>query len=130
MKPSVTLTIMRGPLKGRRLIFDEPHVLRVGRAADCDLTVPSHDDYMNVSRHHGWFDIEPPWVRVFDSESRNGTYVNGVNTTDTPEPLPMSDLSDGDEVRMGNLVFQVGISVPDFPTDDVAHAESKLAACT
>jgi pSer/pThr/pTyr-binding forkhead associated (FHA) protein len=129
MRPAVTLTISRGPLKGKRLVFEEPAVVTVGRAFDCNLHVPSHDDYMDVSRHHAWFDINPPGIRVFDSGSRNGTYVNGVNTSDISDRLPISDLQDGDEVRIGSLVLQVGVRVHDSPADEARHAESNLALC-
>jgi pSer/pThr/pTyr-binding forkhead associated (FHA) protein len=124
MRPTITLTISRGPLKGKRLVFEEPAVVTVGRASDCDLPVPSHDDYMDVSRHHGWFDIDPPSIRVFDAASRNGTYVNGVRTSGTSDHVPNSDLQDGDEVRMGSLVLHVGICVHGFPADEAGHAES------
>jgi pSer/pThr/pTyr-binding forkhead associated (FHA) protein len=120
MEAAVKLTITRGPLKGRHLVFDKPSAISVGRAGDCDMFIPSHDDYMDVSRHHGWFQIDPPCARVFDSGSLNGTYVNGVNISKVSEPswtgdlsVDMGDLHDGDEVRMGNLVFEVGIVDPD-----------------
>src|SRR5262245_49139667 len=91
MKAAVTLTITRGPMKGRCLVFDRPVAITVGRAGDCDVFIPSHDDYMDVSRHHGWFDIDPPHARVFDSGSLNGTSVNGVNISKVPAVLWTAD---------------------------------------
>jgi pSer/pThr/pTyr-binding forkhead associated (FHA) protein len=115
------------------LDFDEPAVITVGRAFDCDLCVPSHDDYMNVSRRHGWFEIDPPSIRVFDSDSRNGTFINGVNASDLREThcdgedWLTGDLQDGDEVCMGSLVLEVGVCVPDVPPVRAAFGVPSLA---
>jgi serine/threonine-protein kinase len=117
MDATVTLTVTDGLLRGKRLVFRGPAVCTVGRAADCDLQVPTHDLTMDVSRHHCWFDIDPPAVRVFDSRSRNGTYVNGVNIAAGNERrrcgegafggLELAELHDGDEVRVGHLAIRV-----------------------
>src|SRR5947208_14375226 len=78
----------------------------LGRAPDCDITVP---DIM-LSRHH--CRVEPAahddcqgW-RIVDLQSKNGTYLRG-------RPITTHDLHDGDELRLGRtrITFRAGAFV-------------------
>jgi hypothetical protein len=85
------------------------------------------------ARHH------PPDIRVRDFGSRNGTFVNGNKIGQrgedmTPEegariPFPEFDLKAGDEIRLGETVFRVGVFVPALCADCSAEiAEDQKAA--
>jgi len=79
---------------------------------------------LDISRHHCVFEVEPPTVRIRDLGSSNGTYVNGVligrrsyqkRKFDTELPRQATlELNDGDEVRVGHLVFRVGVQVEEL----------------
>jgi pSer/pThr/pTyr-binding forkhead associated (FHA) protein len=123
MSATVTLQCTHGPLHGKQFTYRSPNLCSIGRASDCTIRLPN--DYLNwtVSRHHCLLEIDPPLVRVSDLGSLNGTFVNG-------EPIghrdpraradefllpsePAHALEDGDELRVGENVFEVGVSVED-----------------
>ncbi|NMF63379.1 protein kinase domain-containing protein [Brasilonema octagenarum] len=131
MPAKVTLTITEGKSPGRQYTFDSRTTCIIGRAKDCNPQLPDDDDHLTISRYHCLLDINPPNIRVRDFGSRNGTYVNGKKigqrqSKQTPEEaakleLTEYDLQDGDEIKLGNTVFVVGIEVelqslniPDF----------------
>ena len=92
-------------------VFSRPTRFIVGRAGDCDVCVPSDFLHQDVSRHHCAFEIDPPFVRVSDLHSLNGTFVNGTRISepgDQPskeepanESLATVELHSGDEVQFG-----------------------------
>ncbi|GAA3268506.1 protein kinase [Dactylosporangium vinaceum] len=116
---SVTLTVTHGPLDGRSFRYDERTTAFLGRARDCNPQLPDDDDHRTVSRHHCLLDINPPDVRIRDFGSLNGTYLNGLRIgrrergesaeQAAARAFPEHDLEDGDEVRLGDTVFKVGI---------------------
>ncbi|WP_053084737.1 protein kinase domain-containing protein [Streptomyces viridochromogenes] len=118
----VALTVLQGPLQGRKFEFPDRTTCVVGRADDCALQLPEDEEYSGISRHHCLLDINPPDVRVRDLGSVNGTYVNGdkIGQRDAgPAPhgadqLPSAEreLADGDEIRLGGVRLRVGIHVP------------------
>jgi hypothetical protein len=111
--PTVVLSVA-----GRRFTFTERSTCLVGRADDCEPTLPADD--MQVSRHHCLFDINPPDVRVRDFGSLNGTFLNGEEIGrrkpgETPEEgartvFPERDLANGDEIRLGRTLLRVEIA--------------------
>jgi hypothetical protein len=119
MGPVVVLAVMQGPLSGASYSFEERTTCVVGRASDCAPRLPDDDDHRTVSRHHCLFDINPPDIRVRDFGSLNGTYLNGTRIGRRPPGqtpgeaatirLPEHDLTDGDEIRLGNTVVRVRI---------------------
>ena len=78
MPASVTLSIIKGPTAGAMFTFDHKAHCVVGRADDCNPRIIEDGPRPLVSRHHCLFDINPPYVRVRDFGSLNGTHVNGV----------------------------------------------------
>jgi pSer/pThr/pTyr-binding forkhead associated (FHA) protein len=75
---------------------------------------------LNISRRHCLLAIDLPDLRVRDLGSKNGTYVNGekIGQREAFLPaekadrldLPEHPLKEGDEIRLGDLVFRVSIS--------------------
>jgi pSer/pThr/pTyr-binding forkhead associated (FHA) protein len=74
---------------------------------------------VDVSRHHCLVEIEPPVVRVRDLGSLNGTFVNDKLIGSRLKTAVVMDralgevvereLKDGDEIRLGHTVLQVGL---------------------
>ncbi|HEV3258270.1 MAG TPA: FHA domain-containing protein [Gemmataceae bacterium] len=140
MLANITLTIKDGMLAGKKYRFTDRRVCVVGRAEDCAVRLPNEREYRTVSRHHCVLDIDPPEVRVGDFGSCNGTYINGVPIGRHPNwrcpgalSLPLGDyqLKDGDELALGDAVFQVRIA--GLPDDSACRAdapeEEELCAC-
>jgi pSer/pThr/pTyr-binding forkhead associated (FHA) protein len=108
-------------MRGAEFVYQTPTLCSVGRSPDCSLQLPN--DFLNrtISRHHCLLEIAPPLIRVCDLGSLNGTFVNGEpigqrdphnRIDDLGVPFqPEHVLADGDELRVGEIVFQVGVSV-------------------
>jgi pSer/pThr/pTyr-binding forkhead associated (FHA) protein len=89
----------------------------LGRSQSCDVQVPAAD--YTVSRRHCLLDIDAPVVRVQDLGSLNGTYINEeligrrdkrLDAAEAAEvPHTSYTVADGDELRVGDLVFRVQI---------------------
>jgi serine/threonine protein kinase len=92
----------------------------MGRNHDCNLQLANEVD-MTISRYHCLLDINPPDIRVRDLGSLNGTFVNGKKIGQrkrhqtAQEALklnfPEYDLQDGDEIRLGDILFKIGIEL-------------------
>jgi hypothetical protein len=118
MSPTVTLTITTGKLSGKQYKFDSRSTCIIGRNDDCNLQIADNID-MKVSRYHCLLDINPPEIRIRDLGSLNGTYVNGKIIGQRKADLtaeeakkivfPEYDLTNNDQVEIGDIVFQVGI---------------------
>ena len=74
----------------------ERGVVRLGRAADCDIPL---DDAL-ASRHHAEIHVAAHGLRIRDLGSTNKTMVNG-------SPISEAPLNDGDQVQIGNTRLQV-----------------------
>lgn len=73
-----------------------------GSAPEVDLT-PFAGYRMGVSRRHASLQMEEERLNLWDLGSSNGTFVNG-NKLNPHQAYP---LSDGDEVRLGQMVLKV-----------------------
>jgi len=91
----VRLSVVSGPDAGRVFAVPQQQVVRVGRAADCEI--PLNDP--SVSRIHFEIRIEDGRANLRDTGSRWGTLVNGVRTAS-------HDLNAGDMIRVGETVLQ------------------------
>jgi len=129
MHPHVTLQAVKGHLEEPVLDFEQPAHCVVGRAEDCDVHVMPDLTNITVSRHHCELDINPPHVRVRDLGSLFGTYVNGECIGQRPEGISpeearpgdaQRELTDGDEIQVGEVVMRVGIEEKDEEADQVA----------
>jgi serine/threonine-protein kinase len=133
MSAKVVLTIASGPLKGKEFQFTTRTKWTVGRACECDLTLPGGDNNLFVSRKHCVLEIDPPDVWIRDLGSLNGTYVNGlkiggrdqgIRADDWDETLePDTILRDGDVVRVGSTLFYVSVCETDWEEDPAAGIE-------
>jgi eukaryotic-like serine/threonine-protein kinase len=118
----ITLTIVQdGDLENREFVFDEPAECIIGRAADCDIQIPTDNEHVDVSRHHCVLEIHPPHIQVRDLGSLNGTLVNDRKIGQRPPNQPSEEsglwpsaaftLKEGDELRVGHVIFRVHITV-------------------
>jgi hypothetical protein len=78
--------------------------ISVGRGADNDVVI----DDSTVSEYHATIAQSNGRFRLHDTNSSNGTAVNGKSAADTP-------LADGDLVQFGNARFTVRIGEPFIP---------------
>src|SRR5262249_31799010 len=100
---------------------------------DCDLTLPSDPEHATISRHHFLLAIDPPNVTISDLGSLNGTYVNGekigqAGGEDALTDWPEHSLEDGDEIRIGNTIFRVGIFAEE-PLEESLEPELCVDCC-
>ncbi|MCB9655157.1 MAG: FHA domain-containing protein [Deltaproteobacteria bacterium] len=93
-QPVYTLVALSGPREGTS--FDCETSLVIGRADDCDVSIPDQ----RLSRHHARLVISGTQLFVEDLGSPNGTRVN-------ERRLRRSALKDGDIVSMGRTRFRV-----------------------
>jgi pSer/pThr/pTyr-binding forkhead associated (FHA) protein len=118
----ITLTVAHDDdLVDREFVFDEPAECIIGRAADCDIQIPTDEVHTDVSRHHCALEIHPPHVQVRDLGSLNGTWVNDKKIGQRPANEPSEEsglwpsaahaLRHGDELRVGHVVFRITIAV-------------------
>ncbi len=153
MPARVTFEVRNGPLAGQQFVYEDRTTCIMGRAKDCDprvlckLEAPNAPENRRISRHHCLLDINPPDVRIRDLGSLNGTYVNGQKIGQRgkhqkPGQVPAAsfpeyDLKDGDEVRLGGIVFRVSIYVPiacsdcgaEIPEVELKPAGGQTMAC-
>lgn len=71
--------------------------IRVGRRADCEVSLRNAT---NLSKEHFKVSLEDGLFVVHDMKSRNGTFINGGNTS-----IDEHVLSDGDIISAGSLIF-------------------------
>jgi len=85
-----SLYVISGTYQGQTIPLR--HGFRVGKAPDCDLVL-SDDGY--ASSHHAHFEVDKGGgVTLVDDRSTNGTFVNGVRSTQTR-------LTQGMSIRIG-----------------------------
>lgn len=84
---------VEGPGAQRWIKLDREE-LGLGRAEDADIKI----DSQRASRKHAVFRTENGQCTVFDNESRNGLFLNGVR-------IHSALLHDKDVVQVGDCVF-------------------------
>jgi eukaryotic-like serine/threonine-protein kinase len=125
MPAKIVLTITQGQLSGTQYVYEDREVCTIGRHKDCNVRLPSDAAHAQVSRYHCLLDINPPFIRVRDLGSGNGTYVNGQRVGSqqkAPEGADglERDLVDGDLLQIGYTAFEVKI-------EDTGSASSVLS---
>jgi biotin carboxyl carrier protein len=89
------LVCVQGSVVGRRWDLSAGTFV-IGRSSQADLSLPSEP---GVSKDHAKITAEGVRYVLTDSESRNGTIVNG-------KPVQRHVLADGDEIRVCNCVLR------------------------
>ena len=115
MSGIITLRIIKGFGKGQLFRFDSHDTFLFGRDPDCHVALPHEDK--TASRHHFLLEVNPPFARIRDLGSLNGTFVNNVKYGGRSEkrspieppsiPLSEADLHHGDLIQVGEIVFQI-----------------------
>ncbi len=136
MFSEVVLKVARGWFEGKEYAFRDHTVCTIGRSSDCVVQLPNNPGHLDVSRHHCAIVVDPPFVRVRDLGSKNGTYVNGEIVgkraqsspagDDTELTIPERILDDGDEIRVGGTLFRVRIAERDLPVADGSQAHATV----
>lgn len=88
-----SLTVVSSEFKGTKSLFkDGMEQLVIGRDDDCDLTINASV----VSRKHAVITLKWGGFVITDSDSKNGTFVNGERVTEKA-------IKDGDEIVFGTI---------------------------
>jgi eukaryotic-like serine/threonine-protein kinase len=133
----VILRVIQGELQGQTLVLENDMRYILGRSQDCSLHLP--DPHLLVSRYHCWIKVSAPFVAIQDLGSLNGTYINGgrIDQGDREQPLAEGRLVkhaeyllwDGDQLRIGDNVFQVEFDPPAPCAADEPRDQEKLWSC-
>jgi serine/threonine-protein kinase len=115
----VTLTVVEGPHVGQTFEFREHDTFIVGRSKDAHFRLPFKDK--TFSRFHFMVEVNPPYCRLMDMASRNGTLVNGLKVS-------VVDLKDGDEIAGGRSVLAVSIKADPEHPESSAEVDSTRPA--
>lgn len=104
----VTLEVVEGPHAGLCFNFHDRDNFIVGRSPKAHFRLPHRDK--TLSRFHFMVEVNPPFCRLIDMASRNGTFLND-------KPVSVAALTDGDEIRGGDTRFRVRIERTDVALD-------------
>lgn len=88
----LTITIQSGTLAGRSWDLTEGF-LTVGRGGSCNLIFDPNSENM-VSTKHAYLELKPDGFYVVDTQSTNGTFVNGNR-------VQIVKLNSGDSIQFG-----------------------------
>jgi eukaryotic-like serine/threonine-protein kinase len=111
---TVRLAVVSGPHRGRVFNFEGHDVFLAGRSTQAHFQLP--DKFF--SRIHFLVEVNPPWCRLSDLGSHNGTYVNGRRVSQIM-------LRDGDMIKAGHTEIRVERAKPDpNQSSQAANAES------
>jgi len=91
-------TVISGPFRGQTFQIPRGKFI-LGREHDCHLVL----DTNSVSRHHCVLLLDDFTLRIRDLASKNGTFLNRVQTR-----IVERILVDGDTVRVGDIVIRIG----------------------
>ena len=95
------LVVVEGPLKGKRFEILSGEGSTIGRADECDITIPDPD----VSRQHARVILHNAGVWVQDDNSRNGVFVNDKRVVRRPHELrPGGNITIGDHKFVLELI--------------------------
>ena len=98
------LVAIEGPLKGQSYPLKEGDGNTIGRADECDITIPDND----VSRQHARVILHNAAVWVQDDNSRNGVFVDEKRVVRRP-----LELRSGGKVVIGIHIFQLELREDD-----------------
>ncbi len=134
---SVTLTVTKGSLLGKKYVYDEKTRLFIGRQGDCGIIMPES----TVSRYHCVLEITPPEVKLQDFGSLNGTFINDekIGQREADNAVEEKDivhteyrLSDGDTLGLGRgceLTLRITESTQDEQHSKTERTQKKCIDC-
>ncbi len=93
--------IIKGTYQGQRMSLEHGELL-IGREIEGEGALSFPDTEMSISTEHAVFRKNRGDYWIQDLSSKNGTFVNGKQKM-------IAQLSDGDEVMLGDVVFKVHI---------------------
>lgn len=96
----VELTVISGPHEGTVFAFDNHDTFFVGRGPQAHFRLPKKDSFF--SRLHFMIEVNPPFCRLTDLDSTNGTKINEL-------PVNQADLKNGDVIRGGKTLIRVRV---------------------
>lgn len=96
----ITLRVVDGPHQGKSYQFEGHDTFLVGRSEMAHFRLADKDRFF--SRVHFMVELNPPYCRLMDMGSRNGTLVNG-------QKVEIIDLNDGDRIQAGKTVLHVAV---------------------
>jgi len=96
----ITLAVTEGPHQGQKFSFSAHDTFLVGRSRRAHFRLPEKDRYF--SRIHFLIEVNPPYCRLMDMGSRNGTFVNGSK-------VEIADLKNADQIRAGRTLILVQV---------------------
>ncbi len=94
----VTFTVVEGPHQGAVFTFSGHDTFLFGRSKKAHFQLK--DKYF--SRIHFMVEINPPYCRLIDMNSRNKTYLNNAEVT-------TADLRHGDRIKAGHTILYVAV---------------------
>ena len=92
--PPPRLVVLGEPAAGAEFSLSKP-VLRIGRDEDIDIWI----NHKSISHEHAEVQVDDDKVTVFDLQSANGTFVNGIRAS-------RAILEAGDIVELGQVRFR------------------------
>lgn len=101
----VELKVISGPHEGRTFKFNSHDTFLVGRGPQAHFRLPKKDTFF--SRLHFMIEVNPPFCRLTDLDSTNGTRVN-------KQRVAQDDLRDGDIIQGGKTQIRVRIDEDDI----------------
>jgi pSer/pThr/pTyr-binding forkhead associated (FHA) protein len=117
----IVMTVVTGPHRDERFIFERKVRCMAGRAEDCLVRLHGEARDLHVSRHHCLLDIDPPYIWVSDLGSRNGTFINGQkvepcsedgrcpNVGDRASDCARAPLVSGDVLTIGGSSLTISV---------------------
>jgi PAS domain-containing protein len=90
-----TLRVLKGPQVGQTFQLNNGPNL-IGRAPHCNVVLQSN----GVSKEHARIDVTDQGLVIFDLESSNGTFVNGLQIRRCP-------IADGDKLGFFNILIDL-----------------------
>ena len=122
MTPQVKLIITSNMSKEMTYTYTEPMECTVGASHRLRYPTAGHRG-KGYFRHHCVFEIEPPHIWLQDLDSKNGTFVNGLRITSSPD---MYELRDGDEVGVCHYVIEVQVDGNEVIDDLIQATQSDM----
>ena len=104
----VLLTFVEGPHKGSVVKIPKAS-FTMGREKVCDVTMKDP----SVSGEHAVFECQDGTWILADQNSRNGSFLNGVQLDRSPV-----EIGDGDRIRLGNSEFLFELTSPEATASD------------